>query len=178
MVDYKNQIFGSESKASPAIALPVITFSDSATFHVDGQEMVCFHVANAHTDGDVMVWFPGANVLHMGDCLFNGMYPIVDVGTGGTLSGMVAAQEKALKLIGPDTKVIPGHGKLATRADVQAAHDMLVQVRDRVKKLLAQKKNVDQIIAAHPLADLDSIWGKRITPELILKTAVADLGRK
>jgi glyoxylase-like metal-dependent hydrolase (beta-lactamase superfamily II) len=179
MVDYKNPIFGWEAKASPAVALPIITFSDSLSFHLNGQDVLCFFVPNAHTDGDVMVWLPKANVLHMGDCLFNGMYPIVDVGTGGTFSGMIAAQEKALSLIGPDTKVINGHGKLATRADVQASHDMLVTLRDRVKKMLAEKKTLDQILAAHAIADLDSTWGKGfITPELVLKSAVADLGRK
>lgn len=178
-VDYKNPIFGWESKASPASALPVITFSDSATFHMNGQDVLCFYTPNAHTDGDVMVWFPKANVLHMGDCLFNGMYPIIDVGTGGTLGGMIAAQERALKLIGPDTKVINGHGKLATRADVQAAHDMLVQVRDRVKKLVAKKMTLEQVLAAKPTADLDATWAKGfVKPELFLKSAYADLSRK
>ena len=159
MVDYKNPIFGWESKASLGSALPIITFSDSVSFHLNGQDVLCFYVPNAHTDGDVMVWFPEANVLHMGDCLFNAMYPVVDVGTGGTLSGMIAAQERALKLIGPDTKVIPGHGKLAMRADVQASHDMLIVVRDRVKKLLAQKKTVDETVAALVKAAGDAKFG-------------------
>jgi glyoxylase-like metal-dependent hydrolase (beta-lactamase superfamily II) len=179
MVDYKNPLFGWEAKASPAGALPVLTFSDSATLHFDGQDLMCFYTPNAHTDSDAMVWLPKANVLHMGDCVFIDRYPIIDVGSGGTLDGMIAAQEKALKLIGPDTKVINGHGKLASRADVQASHDMLVQVRDRVKKLVAEKKTVDEIIAAKPLADFDATWGKGyITPELILKVAYADLSQK
>jgi cyclase len=178
-VDYKNPVFGWEAKASPAAALPVLTFNESATFHLDGQDMVCMHAPNAHTDGDVMVWFPKANVMHMGDCLFTGMYPIIDVGSGGSLQGMIAAQEKALKLIGADTKVIPGHGKLGTRVDVQDAHNLLVQVRARVKQLMDDGKTFDQILAAKPLADLQEKWGKGfVTDTLMLKSAVADLQRR
>jgi glyoxylase-like metal-dependent hydrolase (beta-lactamase superfamily II) len=178
-VDYTNPVFGWQAKASPAAALPVITFNDSVSFHLDGQDVACFHVPNAHTDGDVMVWFPRANVIHMGDCLFNGFYPVIDVGTGGTIDGMIHAEERALKIINADTRVIPGHGPLATRADLQAAHDMLIVVRDRVKKLLAERKTLDQMLVAKPLADLEDKWGKGGVPrDLFLKTVVADLGRK
>jgi glyoxylase-like metal-dependent hydrolase (beta-lactamase superfamily II) len=177
--DYSNPVFGWSSKPSPAAALPVLTFSDSMSFHLNGVDVVCFHVPNAHTDGDVVVWFPGENVLHAGDVFFNGNFPILDVGTGGTVNGMIAAQERILGLIGPDTKVIPGHGPLGTKADLQAAHDMLVQVRDRVKGLVAKKMTLEQIQAARPLADLEEKWGKGyVKADLMLKAAVLDMERK
>ena len=179
MVPYSNPVFGWKADPSPAIALPVITFNDSLSFHLDGQDVTCFHVKNAHTDGDVMVWFPQANVFHAGDCLFIGQFPIIDVGSGGTLDGMIAAAEKIMAVVKPDTKIISGHSPICTRDDVQGAHDMLVDVRGRVKKLLAQGQTLDQIIAAKPLADLQDKWGKGyVTADLMLKAAVYDLSRK
>ena len=179
MVPYSNPVFGWKADPSPAIALPVITFNDSLSFHLDGQDVTCFHVKNAHTDGDVMVWFPQANVFHAGDCLFIGQFPIIDVGSGGTLDGMIAAAEKIMAVVKPDTKIISGHSPICTRDDVQGAHDMLVDVRGRVKKLLAQGQTLDQIIAAKPLADLQDKWGKGyVTADIMLKQAVYDLSRK
>jgi len=179
MVPYSNPVLGWKADPSPTIALPVISFNDSLSFHLNGQDVACFHVRNAHTDGDVMVWFPQANVFHAGDCLFTGQYPIIDVGSGGTLDGMIAALEKILVIVKPDTKIISGHSPIATKDDVQGAHDMLVDVRGRVKKLLASGQTLEQIQAAKPLADLEGKWGKGyITADLMLKTAVYDLSRK
>jgi glyoxylase-like metal-dependent hydrolase (beta-lactamase superfamily II) len=179
MVPYSNPVFGWKADPSPAIALPVITFNDSLSFHLDGQDVVCFHVKNAHTDGDVMVWFPQANVFHAGDCLFIGQFPIIDVGSGGTLDGMIAAAEKIMAVVKPDTKIMSGHSPICTRDDVQAAHDMLVDVRGRVKKLVAQGQTLDQIIAAKPLADLQDKYGKGyVTADIMLKQAFYDLSRK
>jgi cyclase len=157
--DQVNPFSGDTTKASPAKALPLVTFNDSLTFHVNGQTITLFHVAPAHTDGDVVVWFRDRNVVHAGDCLFNGRYPVIDYAAGGSLEGMIAASERLLAAFGPDTKFIPGHGPLATRADVQALHDMLVTVRGRLLPLIAQKKSVAEIQAAKPLADLDAKWG-------------------
>jgi glyoxylase-like metal-dependent hydrolase (beta-lactamase superfamily II) len=140
--DQVNPFSGDTTKASPAKALPLVTFNDSLTFHVNGQTITLFHVAPAHTDGDVVVWFRDRNVVHAGDCLFNGRYPVIDYAAGGSLEGMIAASERLLAAFGPDTKFIPGHGPLATRADVQALHDMLVTVRGRLLPLIAQKKSV------------------------------------
>jgi glyoxylase-like metal-dependent hydrolase (beta-lactamase superfamily II) len=173
-----NQIFGSKTPPSAPDALPMMTFGDSLSFHLNGQDIVCVHVAPAHTDGDAIVWFPRANVIHAGDCLFNGGYPVIDVSAGGGIDGMIAASETLLAMAGPDTKIIPGHGPLATRADVQAFHDMLVTARDRVKKLLAEKQTLEQIQAAKPLADLDATWGQSfMKQDVFLKELVLSLAR-
>jgi cyclase len=178
-VPYSNPVFGWKADASPAGALPILTFPDSLSFHLNGEDVVCFHVANAHTDGDVVVWFPKENILHAGDVVFTHQFPIIDVGTGGTLAGMIAAQERILRLVGPATKVISGHSPVATRAEVQAAHDMLAQVRDRVAKDLRKKETLEQIQAAKPLADLEESWGKGyVKSDIMVKTAVLDLERK
>lgn len=175
---YTNPVFGWTAEPSPAAALPVLTFPDSATFHLNGEDVVCFHVPNAHTDGDVVVWFPKEDILHAGDAVFTHQFPIIDVGSGGTLAGMIAAHERILKLIGPETKVISGHSPVATRAEVQAAHDMLVQVRDRVAKDLKKKETLEQIQAEKPLADLEESWGKGyVKSDIMVKTAVLDLQR-
>ncbi len=174
-----NAVFDRKTPPSPALALPIVTFTDSVTFHLNGDDVTCFHVAAAHTDGDVIVRFHNANVVHMGDCLFNGIYPVIDVSTGGSTDGMIAAANRVLAMVGPDTKLIPGHGKLAKRADLEAFRDMLVTARDRVKKLIDSKKSVEEIQTAKPLADLDASWGKGfITPDIFIKELHADLSRE
>src|SRR5262249_43980082 len=124
-VEQYNAVFDRRTPPSPALALPIVTFNDSVTFHIGNEEITCFHVPNAHTDGDAIVYFPQDNVVHMGDCLFNGRYPILDVSAGGSSAGMIAAVERMLKVTNADTKFIPGHGPLATRKDVEAFRDML-----------------------------------------------------
>ena len=113
--------------ASPAAALPVVTFTDDITLFFDGDELHVVHVPPAHTDGDALVHFKKANVLHMGDT-FVGGYPIVDASSGGTYAGFIAAADKALSMVDDATKIIPGHGPISTKADLQVG-DMLVKVR-------------------------------------------------
>ncbi|HXT20816.1 MAG TPA: MBL fold metallo-hydrolase [Thermoanaerobaculia bacterium] len=144
--------------AAPA-ALPVVTFTDAVTFHVNGEEVYAFHVPPAHTDGDAVVVFRHADVIHTGDLLWNPMYPVLDVPSGGRLSGMIAAADQILAIAGPQTKIIPGHGELATPADVRAFRDMLTTVRERVTPLVKAGKSADEVVAAAPLADLDAKWG-------------------
>jgi cyclase len=173
-----NAIFDRKTPPSPAIALPIVTFNDSVTFHLDGEDITCFHVPNAHTDGDAIVWFRKANVVHMGDCLFNGRYPVLDVSAGGSVAGMIAAADEVLAVINADTKLIPGHGALATRKDLEAFRDMMKKSRDVVKPLVAAGKSLEEIQKAKPLADLDAIWGTTsITPDIFLKELHADFSR-
>lgn len=151
--------FNETVKASPAAALPVVTFNDTVTFHLNGQEIHAFHVENAHTDGDSIVWFKGANVVHLGDVFFNGLWPFLDYGSGGSIEGTIAACDRVLALISADTKLIPGHGPLAGKADLAAYRDALDKVRVRIAALVTQGKSADEVVAAKPLADLDAEWG-------------------
>jgi len=173
-----NVIFDRRTPPSPAIALPIVTFNDSVTFHLDGEDITCFHAPNAHTDGDAIVWFRKANVVHMGDCLFNGRYPVLDVSAGGSAAGMIAAADRMLAVINADTRLIPGHGALATRKDLEAFRDMMKKAQGVVKGLVASGKSLEEIQKAKPLADLDATWGTTsITPDIFLKELYADFSR-
>lgn len=172
------QRFNRRLPPSPKAALPVITFSEGVTFHLNGETLEVFHLANAHTDGDGVIWFKNANVLHTGDLFFNGMYPFIDVDSGGSLDGMIAAADRLLAMTNVSTKIIPGHGALATRADYRAFRDMLVTVRDRIAKLIAEGKSVDQVVAAAPLQDLGEKWGKGfMKTDTFTKIVASDLSR-
>jgi len=154
-----NKFFQRKVDPAPAKALPILTFNDSTTLHVNGQDVVAFHVAPAHTDGDVIVWFPKANVVHMGDTFFSSTYPIIDLESGGSINGMVAASERVLARIDGATRVIPGHGTVSDKAGLQRYHDMLVGTRAAVAKLVKQKKKVDEVVAAKPTTPWDDAWG-------------------
>jgi cyclase len=163
-------------QASPKVALPVVTFAESATFHINGDEIQAVHVPPAHTDGDSFVHFRKANVLHMGDTFFNGFYPFFDMSTGGSFDGMIAAAEKALSMCDASTKIIPGHGPLGDKKALETYLSMLRTVRDRVKKLVDAGKTVDEAIKAKPLADFDATWGKGfLPPDAFLKLVHASL---
>lgn len=171
-----NKFFGRKVPPASGKALPVVTFGESTTLHVNGEDAEAFHVAPAHTDGDVMVWFPKANVLHMGDTFFNGLYPIIDLESGGSIDGMVAAVERALSRVNAATKIIPGHGPVTDKITLQAYHDMLVGVRAAVAKLVAEKRTLDEAVAAKPTASWDDKWGKGfIKPDVFAKVVYAEL---
>ncbi|MCP3981724.1 MAG: MBL fold metallo-hydrolase [bacterium] len=145
--------------ASSEAALPVITFPGELTFHLGGEEARVFHVERAHTDGDSMIWFPQANVLHMGDVLFHGVYPFLDVGSGGSIDGLIAAVGRALAMIDDETKVIPGHGELTDRAGLEAYRAMLESSRAAIAPLVRAGKSREEIIAAKPTAATDETLG-------------------
>jgi len=117
------------------------------------------HVPPAHTDGDAIVHFTRANTLHMGDTFFNGRYPFVDLSSGGSFEGMIRAVDAGLKYANDSTRIIPGHGALATRADLMSYRAVLVGIRDRVAALIQQGKTKEQVIAAKPSAQWDETWG-------------------
>lgn len=143
-------------------ALPVITFSRDIRFYLNGETIDVVHVPAAHTDGDSFVHFPDANVIHTGDVVFNGFYPFIDVAHGGTVSGMIDATDSILALADERTRIIPGHGPLADKAQVRAYRDMLMTARERLGKLRAAGKTVAQAVAEKPLADLDAEWSDGI----------------
>ena len=146
--------------ASPADTLPAQTFATTHKLQANGETLALEHVPPAHTDTDIFIHFEKANVIQTGDLSFNGMYPYIDSATGGKVSGMIAANDKILKLANNDTKIVPGHGPLATKADIQKFRDMLVASRDRVGKLKSAGKTAQEAAAAKPLADLEDAWGK------------------
>ena len=144
--------------ASPRAALPVITFTDTVSFHLNGDSIVVFHVAPAHTDGDAMVMFTKANVVHAGDVFVSDRFPFVDRSSGGSIHGIIGATERLVAMTNAGTKIIPGHGPLADRDRVKQYHDMLVVMRDRMRKEIAAKHTVDQVLASKITAEYDSAW--------------------
>ncbi len=147
---------------SPVEALPQQTFAVSYKLQANGETLALQHVAPAHTDSDIYVHFQEANVIQMGDLFFNGMYPYIDPGTGGTITGMIAAADKILSLADNYTKIVAGHGPLGNKADLMKSRDMLITSRDRVQKLKTTGKSALEAVAEKPFADLDSAWGQGI----------------
>lgn len=133
--------------------LPVITFSTDATFYQNGDDIFLTHVHNAHTDGDALVYFAQSNVLHTGDTFFNGRFPYIDIKRGGSAQGDLEAAKKGLMLINKDTKIIPGHGALATREDYKKYHDMLEGVINGVSKAISMGKTEDEVVAMESITD-------------------------
>jgi len=148
------------SAPSPADALPIITFADSLTLYVNGEEIVMTHVPPAHTDTDIVVYFRKANVLHAGDLLFNGFYPFIDYSSKGWIGGMVAGIDTVLKLSDANTKIIPGHGPMATRADVIAFRAMLHSIQTRIEPMIKSGKTLQQVVAAKPTREFDAKWSQ------------------
>jgi glyoxylase-like metal-dependent hydrolase (beta-lactamase superfamily II) len=148
------------TKPSPRAALPVVTFSQDVTFHLNGEEVRAFHVPRAHTDGDAIVHFAGSDVIHMGDVFWNRLYPFIDTSSGGTIDGVVAAVDRALAIAKPGTRIIPGHGPLATRDDLKAYRDMLAAVSQRIKAMIREGRKLEEITASGVTADFDEAWGK------------------
>lgn len=139
-------------------ALPVITFSHEMSFHLNGEDAHIFHVANAHTNGDIVIHFKQANVIHTGDTFFNGMFPYIDLANGGSVAGAIAAQKQILQLTDDKTKIIPGHGALASKKDLQASISMFETAEQLISKLIAQGKTEDEVVALNPLAKFDKKW--------------------
>src|SRR5438034_2272413 len=145
---------------SPTDALPQRVFKDGYKLEANGERLTVTHVPPAHTDTDVVVRFEKANVLHTGDVFFNGRYPYIDGSTGGRIDGMIAGADHLLSLADTETKIVPGHGALTTKAELAKYRDMLSAAADRVRKLKASGKTLEQAIAAKPFVDLDAEWGK------------------
>ena len=145
--------------ASPSGALPVITFSDTVTFHINGDEVEAFHVANAHTDGDAFIVWRKANVVHAGDVFVTYGFPFIDLASGGSIDGMIAAVDLLLTLGNENAKIIPGHGPLSDRAAVQEYGKMLKTIRDRVRQLKSAGRSLEQTLASRPTAEFDARLG-------------------
>jgi len=146
-------------------ALPLVTFNDRMSLHLNGETATAYYVANGHTDGDSIIHFPVSNVIHMGDMYFNTLYPYVDLDAGGSIQGMVAAADLALSMANESTRIIPGHGPLAMTEDLKNYRDYLVKASANVQELIDQNMDLQQIIAAEPTKEWDEALGKTwITP--------------
>jgi len=165
--------------AAPAAALPVITYDNNVTLHMNGEEIRLIPIRAAHTDGDTLVHFPGLDVLMTGDYYRSIQYPNIDRANGGTLNGMIQGLGTTIGLAGPNTKIIPGHGPTVDRAAVTAHRDMMLVLRDRVAGLIKQGKTAQDIIASKPTADFDSkVAEAGTTGERFINQLYAELGGK
>ena len=163
-------------EAVPPEALPEITFSDSVSFHLNGHKAFVFHVQNAHTDGDAVIHFPDINVIHAGDVMFNRLFPFVDLESGGSVEGFLAAQDRIIAMSNDDTIIIPGHGALATKADLILARNVLADSQARVRKLVDAGMSEDEVVAENPLSDYHDVWNWGfITTERMTRSMVQSL---
>jgi glyoxylase-like metal-dependent hydrolase (beta-lactamase superfamily II) len=142
----------------PDKALPIITFNDTVTFHMNGEEVKAFKVANAHTDSDTIIHFLGSDVIHTGDVFRTTTYPFIDTDNGGNFLGQIKVLEQLLALAGPKTMFIPGHGKVSTKEGVKEFYLMLVTVKRRVEELIRQGKTLKEVLQAQVTADYDERW--------------------
>ncbi len=154
----RKRLLDDPAEAGGPSGLPAITFSDAMTFHINGHEAFVFHVATAHTDGDAVIHFRDINVIHAGDVHFNYLFPFIDLDNGGSVAGYLAAQRLIVEMSDDDTIIIPGHGALAKKSDLQTAIDMLVDAEARVKKLVDAGMTQEQVVAENPLADYHEQW--------------------
>ena len=151
--------FNMEAPPAPGTALPVLTYETDLDFHLNGDHVRAIHAPAAHTDGDSWVWFQESNVIHTGDIFFNGFYPFIDVGNGGSVSGVINAVNNILQQVDNDTIIIPGHGSLAKKPDLMAYRDMLMAAHERLSKLKADGKSAEEAAATNPLAEFEEGWG-------------------
>ena len=159
-------------ESAPEDALPVLTYSGAITIHLNGEEVHVFSVAPAHTDGDSYIYFRDSDVLHAGDAFRTTGFPFIDLANGGTLDGTIEALATAIGLMGPDTKIVPGHGMVSTRQDVIEFRDMVLDVKARVAEMVERGLSYDQVAAADPTAPYNAKWGD---PERFLTGVYAEL---
>jgi len=167
----RESLLKDEKNGGPA-SFPVLTFNDRMTIHLNGDAAQIIHFDNAHTDGDAVVYFKNDNVLHTGDIMFNQMFPFIDNNNGGSLDGVIRALEGIAALVNDETKIIPGHGVLASRKDVLSTIDMLKTAKESVGKLVSAGKSDEEILKANPLAPFESFsWGfittERMTQQVL-----------
>jgi glyoxylase-like metal-dependent hydrolase (beta-lactamase superfamily II) len=164
--------------ASPQVAIPVVTYTTSLQFHWNGDTVDLIHVPNAHTDGDTIVHFTNLNVFHMGDTFVNGGFPYIDVNSQGSLDGVIAAAGAVLSRSNATTKIIPGHGPLATPDDLRTLVAALNVIRDRLKALVDQGRSEDEAVAAKVTADWDATYGAgRMNGETLTRFAYRAMKR-
>jgi len=170
-----------DAQSAPAAGmLPVLTYSDSLTLHFNGEEIQIFHPAPAHTDGDSIIYFRKANVAHVGDIPASLRYPNIGVNDGGTVDGMMAAARQLMKIVKPDTKIVPGHlGPIVGFREIEQQLTMFVAVRDRIAAAIKAGKTEAEVVASKPTRDFDEgRMGGAITPDRFVSLVYTDLFRR
>jgi glyoxylase-like metal-dependent hydrolase (beta-lactamase superfamily II) len=153
-------LLGAKVPPSPKAALPVVTFGGDVSFHINGETIHAFHAPAAHTDGDTIVHLRGSDLIHMGDIFFNGSYPFIDASSGGTADGVLAAMDRVLSIATDKTRIIPGHGPMASKADLQRHRDLIATVTQRIRDLRKAGRSDAEIKAAKPAAEFDADYGR------------------
>jgi glyoxylase-like metal-dependent hydrolase (beta-lactamase superfamily II) len=169
---------GTAVKPAAKEALPVVTFNDRATVHLNGEDIRAIHFPNGHTDGDSIIFFTQSQVVHMGDDFVTYGFPFVDVQNGGSVSGIIAGVEKALSMTPPAVKIIPGHGPLSTAADVRKYIAMLKETRALVSEAVKQGKNLDQMKQDHLLGKYEELGKGFIKTEAWIDVLYSDVTQK
>jgi len=162
----------------PESALPVLTFTDSLNLHFNSEEIQVIHIEKAHSDADIVIYFRKANVIHTGDLYFTVLYPFIDVSHGGSIDGMIIAAERIIGMVDENTKIIPGHGPLSNLEELKTYREMLVTIRDRIKKQIKEGKTLEEVLASKPTADFDKEKPRSIPPEMFVKIVYNDLAKK
>ncbi|NVJ99531.1 MAG: MBL fold metallo-hydrolase [Alphaproteobacteria bacterium] len=147
--------FNMKMDPQPDVALPAITFNAEMSLHMNGQDTRIIHVKNAHTDGDSIIHFRGANVIHMGDLMFNGMFPFIDVPNGGDVDGILKGLDLAIAAADDETMVIPGHGMVTNKAGLVTYRNTLADLRGIIEKLKAEGKTLEEVKAMSPFKDYE-----------------------
>jgi cyclase len=167
-----------EHKPAPKEALPILTFDHDVTVHLNGEDIRALHFPSGHTDGDSIIFFPKSNVVHMGDDFVRYGFPFIDLASGGSVEGMIAALEEVTPKLPPDVKVIPGHGNLSNLDDVREYVKMLIETRAVVEKGVKQGKTLDQLKQAKVLDPWKKWNGDFITTDAFIETLFNDLTGK
>jgi len=168
-----------ETKPAPKVALPIITFEENVSVHLNGEDIRAIHFPNGHTDGDAVIFFPQANVVHMGDDFFNGgIFPFIDIDSGGSVQGMIAGGEKVLAETPDDVKIIPGHGPLGNKDDLRKFITMLKETSAAVQAGIKKGKTLDQLKQEKVLAKWDSFGQSFIKTDLFTEILYDSLTKK
>lgn len=154
-------------RAFGPIALPAVTFKTSMSLNLGGERVDVIHAPPSHTDGDSVVFFRGSDVIHMGDIFRSRGQPIFDRNNGGSYEGLIAASDFVLNLVGEDTLIVPGHGQVSTRADLQEVRNIMATVRDRIQAGIDAGQSVEEIVVSDPSRGFDWRDGRLTVAETV-----------
>lgn len=168
------EAFGREMEPAESADLPVLTYGDTMSVHLNNKEATVMKMPNAHTDGDSIIFWESDNIIHTGDLFFNGFWPFIDASSGGSLRGMIKANDKILSMVNNETKIIPGHGPMATKQDLEAYNAMLKDLARKIKSAKEAGETKADWSKSEPLKSLDEKWGGGFLPTQTFTSIVWD----